>query len=138
MNKDKIIKDILLEYSALSKTGGIDKLDHDLLVTAIENCGYVSYFSIPKLVNEIESNKTAIGLSDGDIEIINKIIGRGKPEQSRVFFDDDDLRKLDLSNPRNQHWRELFQHRCALHFACRQTECFFWQIYALNLFWADF
>ena len=78
MNKDKIIKDILLEYSVLSKTGGIDKLDHDLLVTAIENCGYASYFSIPKLVNEIETKKTAIGLSDSDIEIINKIIGRGK------------------------------------------------------------
>ena len=102
MNKDKIIKDILLEYSVLSKTGGIDKLDHDLLVTAIENCGYASYFSIPKLVNEIETKKTAIGLSDSDIEIINKIIGRGKPEQARVFFEDDDLRKLDLLNLKNQ------------------------------------
>lgn len=102
MNKDKIIKDILLEYSTISKTGGIDKLDHDLLVTAIENCGYVSYFSIPKLVNEIEKKENQIGLSDDDISLINQIIGRGKPEQARVFFDDDDLRKLDLSNPKNQ------------------------------------
>jgi len=102
MNKDKIIKDILLEYSALSKTGGIDKLDHDLLVTAIENCGYASYFSIPKLVNEIESKKQKPGLSDNDVALINQIIGKGSSQQSRVLFDDDDLKTLDLDDPRNQ------------------------------------
>ena len=55
-----------------------------------------------KLVNEIESKTPSNGLSEEDITLINKIIGRGKPEQARVFFDDDDLRKLDLSNARNQ------------------------------------
>jgi hypothetical protein len=102
MNKDKIIKDILLEYSVLSKTGGIDKLDHDLLVTAIENCGYASYFSIPKLVNEIESKKEPMRLTNDDITLINQIIGKGSSQQSRVLFDDDDLKKLDVSDPRNQ------------------------------------
>jgi len=102
MNKDKIIKDILLEYSALSKTGGIDKLDHDLLVTAIENCGYASYFSIPKLVNEIQSKKLSGGLSQDDIDLLNKIIGKGSSQQARVLFDDDDLRDMDLNDPRNQ------------------------------------
>jgi hypothetical protein len=102
MNKDKIIKDILLEYSVLSKTGGIDKLDHDLLVTAIENCGYASYFSIPKLVNEIESKKENPGLSNDDIALINQIIGKGSAQQSRVLFDDDDLKTLDLDDPRNK------------------------------------
>ena len=102
MNKDKIIKDILLEYSALSKTGGIDKLDHDLLVTAIENCGYASYFSIPKLVNEIESKKQKIGLSNDDIALINKIVGKGSSQQARVLFDDEDLKTLDLDDPRNK------------------------------------
>lgn len=102
MNKDKIIKDILLEYSVLSKTGGIDKLDHDLLVTAIENCGYASYFSIPKLVNEIESKKENPGLSNDDIALINQIIGKGSAQQSRVLFDDNDLKTLDLDDPRNK------------------------------------
>jgi hypothetical protein len=97
MNKAKIINDILLEYSLLVEDGGISKVDTDKLLTAIENCGYSQYFSPTTVQNIVEAN-AKIGsskhLTDDEIKSFNDMIG---PLRRLGNFNDDDLRKIDLS-----------------------------------------
>jgi hypothetical protein len=104
MNREKIIKAILLEYSLLAPDGGASKVDADLLFKAIENLGYQDHFSFDKLeessdiINKMvphlpeATSSNPKYLSSSDIDDMDEILGDiPKPT-------DEELKSVDISN----------------------------------------
>ena len=99
MNKEKIIEDVLREYSFLMEDGGInDQIDQDLLFTAIENLGYAEYFSNQKLYENVKHKNKFISdlkgkkfLSDDDIDTLKMLVG------PKWMIIDEELKSLDLN-----------------------------------------
>lgn len=99
MNKQKIIEDVLKEYSFLMEDGGInDQIDQDVLFTAIENLGYTEYFSNQKLHENIKHKNKFISdlknkkfLSDEDIDTLKMLVG------PKWMIIDEELKSLDLN-----------------------------------------
>lgn len=99
MNKEKIIEDVLREYSFLMEDGGInDQIDQDVLFTAIENLGYAEYFSNQKLYENVKHKNKFISdlkgkkfLSDDDIDTLKMLVG------PKWMIIDEELKSLDLN-----------------------------------------
>jgi len=100
MNKEKIIEEVLKEYSFLMEDGGIsDQIDQDVLLTAIENLGYDDYFVAEKLCEETSTSnnkfisdlKSKKSLSDEDIAILKQLVG------PRYMIIDEELKSVKLN-----------------------------------------
>ena len=108
MNRENIIKSILLEYSLLSPNGGADRVDVDLLLQAIDNLGYQEYFSldvlsesaevinkmVPHLPESEKKEKSPKYLNSEEISIIYNILGGNT---ARRNFTDEELKSVDLN-----------------------------------------
>lgn len=108
MNRENIINSILLEYSLLSPNGGVDKVDVDLLLKAIDNLGYQEYFSfdvlcefddvinkmVPHLPEVEKKENSPKYLNSEDISIIYEILGGNL---TRRNFTEEELRSVDLN-----------------------------------------
>ena len=90
MSKQRIIENILKEYAYLSDDGGISpKINEDLLITAIENLGYTSFFSNRKLSDKLsEMYRDYDDVPDQDYE--NRYAPEDGPEDGAGDVDPSD------------------------------------------------